>query len=325
MRTLIHDTFGDPAEVITVREVEDPRPAAGELLLRTVLAPIHHHDLWTIRGSYGVKPELPARPGSEAVAIIEELGEGVEGLEVGQRVAVASAPGAWSERFTAPAAAAIPLPDALPDEAAAQLVAMPFSAVSLLDFLDLEAGDVLVQNAATGAVGRLLAQFAVARGVRVIGLARRESGVEELAAQGITDVVATDTEGWEDRARELIGEGTVRVGLDSVGGEAATQVLNLLSDGGRLVVFGAMAASTMALPSGPIIFRDLTVEGFWGARVSAEMEPAHRAELMREIITRLLSGEATLPVAATYPLEEAAEAVRATLGDARGGKVLLRP
>ena len=80
MRTLIHDTFGDPAEVITVREVEDPRPAAGELLLRTVLAPIHHHDLWTIRGSYGVKPELPARPGSEAVAIIEELGEGVEGF-----------------------------------------------------------------------------------------------------------------------------------------------------------------------------------------------------------------------------------------------------
>lgn len=325
MRTLIHDTFGDPAEVLTLREVEDPHPGPGQVLLRTVLAPIHHHDLWTIRGSYGVRPELPARPGSEAVAVVEELGEGVDGPAVGTRVAVASAPGAWAERFTAPAAGVIPLPAELPDEAAAQLVAMPFSAVSLLDHLGLEPGAVLVQNAATGAVGRLLAQFAVARGVRVVGLVRRSDGVQELADQGITDVVATDTEGWEDRARELIGADGASVGLDSVGGEAATQVLSLLGTGGRLVVFGAMAASTMALPSGPIIFRGLTVEGFWGAKVSADMEPAHRAELMREIVAGLLSGAATLPVAGTFPLEEAADAVRATLGAARGGKVLLRP
>ena len=263
--------------------------------------------------------------GSEAVAVGEALGEGVEGRAVGDRVAATGITGAWAELFTAPASSLIPVPAELPDESAAQLVAMPFSAVSLLEHLDLAPGEVLVQNAATGAVGRLVAQFARLRGIRVISLVRRSSGVEELAAQGIGDVVATDREDWQEQARALIGEAHVAAGLDSVGGEAAGQVLSLLGDGGRLVVFGAMGGSTMALPSGPIIFRDLKVEGFWGARVSAEMAPEVRRRLIGEILSGLLSGEVTLPVAATFPLDEVAAAVAATLTDGRQGKVLLHP
>lgn len=324
MLTVTYDRFGDPADVLRTAEVDSPVPAPGEALLRMVLSPVHHHDLWTIRGSYGVRPELPSGAGSEAVAVVEALGEGVEGLALGDRVAASAVTGAWAELFTAPAASLIPLPEQLHDEAAAQLVAMPFSAVSLLEHLGLERGEVLVQNAATGAVGRLVAQFARSRGIRVISLVRRGSGVEELAAQGIGDVVATDQEGWQEQARALIGDARVPAGLDSVGGEAAGQVLSLIEDGGRLVVFGAMGGSTMALPSGPIIFRDLHVEGFWGARVSREMSPEVRRRLIGEILSGLLSGEVTLPVADVLGLDEVTGAVAATLTDGRRGKVLLR-
>ena len=325
MLTVTYDRFGDPADVLRTAEVDSPVPAPGEALLRMVLSPVHHHDLWTIRGSYGVRPELPSGAGSEAVAVVEALGEGVEGLALGDRVAASAVTGAWAELFTAPAASLIPLPEQLPDEAAAQLVAMPFSAVSLLEHLGLERGEVLVQNAATGAVGRLVAQFARSRGIRVISLVRRGSGVEELAAQGIGDTVATDRPDWEDRARELIGDAHVAAGLDSVGGEAAGQVMRLLGDGGRLVVFGAMGGSTMALPSGPIIFRDLRVEGFWGARVSQELSAEVRRRLIGEILSGLLSGEVTLPVAGVFDLEQVTDAISATLTDGRVGKVLLRP
>jgi len=325
MRTLSYDQFGEPADVLRTEEVDAPTPAAGEALLRMVLSPIHHHDLWTIRGSYGVRPELPARPGSEAVAIVEALGEGARGVAVGDRVAATAVPGTWAELFTAPVTSLIPLPAELPDEAAAQLVAMPFSAVSLLEHLALAPGEVLVQNAATGAVGRLVAQFAAARGLRVISLVRRTDGIAELAEQGIGDVVATDHADWEAQARALIGDAHVAAGLDSVGGEAAAQVMTLIGDGGRLVVFGAMGGPVMSLPSGPIIFRDLRVEGFWGARVSTRMDAALRRRLVEEILRGLLSGQATLPVAATFGLDEAADAVAATLTDGRRGKVLLRP
>ncbi|MEV9509286.1 alcohol dehydrogenase catalytic domain-containing protein, partial [Klebsiella variicola] len=94
---------------------------------------------WTIRGTYGYKPELPARAGTEAVGIVDALGEGVEGLEIGQRVATGGTFGVWAEYVVAPAAGLIPVADALPDEMAAQLVSMPFSAISLLHSHDLKA------------------------------------------------------------------------------------------------------------------------------------------------------------------------------------------
>ncbi|MBK0330778.1 zinc-binding dehydrogenase [Brachybacterium sp. MASK1Z-5] len=325
MRAVTHQSFGEPTDVLDVTEVAEPSPGPGEVLVRMVLSPIHNHDLWTVRGTYGVKPELPARAGTEAVGVVEQLGEGVTQLVTGQRVVATSQLGVWAERFTAPAASLIPVPENLADEVAAQLAAMPFSAISLLERLDLEPGQTLVQNAANGAVGRLVAQFARARGINVVGLVRRSAGVEELAAQGITGVVATDEDGWEDRARALIGDSTAPVGIDSVGGEAAGQVLSLLADGGRLVVFGAMAAPVMSIPSGPVIFRDLHIEGFWGAQVSKDMPADQRAELFGEIITRLLDGSVTLPVAATYSLEDVRDAAAANFDVGRVGKVLLRP
>jgi NADPH2:quinone reductase len=160
MRALIHNEFGDPAEVLAVETVATPEPGSGEVRVRTLLSPIHNHDLWTIRGTYGFKPELPARAGTEAVGVVDALGEGVTGLEIGQRVATGGTFGVWAEYFIAKAAGLIPVGDAISDEVAAQLVSMPFSAISLLDTLDLAEGDWLVQNAANGAVGRLVAQLA---------------------------------------------------------------------------------------------------------------------------------------------------------------------
>jgi NADPH:quinone reductase-like Zn-dependent oxidoreductase len=97
MRSAIHTTFGEPADVLELGDRPAPQPGAGEVRIKTSLAPIHNHDLWTIRGRYGYKPELPAIGGSEAVGIVDALGEGVEGVTVGQRVAVASVHGTWAE------------------------------------------------------------------------------------------------------------------------------------------------------------------------------------------------------------------------------------
>jgi NADPH:quinone reductase-like Zn-dependent oxidoreductase len=324
MRALIHHSFGDPAQVLGVEYVETPQPGPGEVLVRTVLSPIHNHDLWTVRGTYGFKPELPARAGTEAVGVVEAVGEGVTGFAPGQRVATGGSFGAWAEFFVAKAGALIPVPEGLSDEVAAQLVAMPFSAISLLDFLQLNEGDWLVQNAANGAVGRLLAQLAAARGINVIGLVRRSSGVQELASQGIERVVATDDEGWCEQVAQLTGGAPIVVGVDSVGGQASGDVLSLLAENGTLVVFGAMASPTMQIGSGDVIFKQATVKGFWGSKVSATMTAAKRGELFGELIQRIGSGALTLPVEATYSFDDISAAAAAN-AEPRVGKVLLRP
>jgi len=131
MKTISYSTFGTPVEVLSVTDVSAPQPGAGEVLVRMTASPIHNHDLWTIRGSYGYKPELPATAGSEAAGVVEAVGAGVDEKLIGQRIAAAGVPGAWAESFVVPAAGIVPLPDAVSDDVGSQLLAMPLSASSI--------------------------------------------------------------------------------------------------------------------------------------------------------------------------------------------------
>ena len=325
MRSALYSAFGNPAEVLVAGDSPLPEPGPGEVRIRTRLAPIHNHDLWTIRGQYGYKPTLPAIGGSEGVGVIDALGEGVEGLQLGQRVNAASGRGTWADSFLASARMAIPLPDAIPDEVAAQLVAMPLSALMLLEFLAVDPGQWIVQNAANGAVGKTLAMLARARGVNVLSLVRRDAGIDEMAAVGVENVVSTAQDDWRDTARAILGEGRAHAAVDSVGGQASADLVSLLGMDGVLVSFGSMGGEPMVIPSGDVIFRHLVVKGFWGSKVSREMSAADKRRLVGELIQRALAGELKLPVDAVYDLGDAAKAAAESLRPGRGGKVLLRP
>jgi NADPH:quinone reductase-like Zn-dependent oxidoreductase len=323
MRALIHSAFGDPTEVLEVAERPLPEPGPGEVRVRTVLATIHNHDLWTIRGTYGFKPDLPAASGTEAVGIVDALGEGVDTLKVGQRVS-GGAFGVWAEYFVAKAAGLIPVPEAISDETAAQLVSMPFSALALLDSLDLEPGDWMVQNTANGAVGKLVAQFAPARGIHVLGLVRRDAGIDELSALGIHHIVSTESADWRVRAAEVLDGAAPPAAVDSIGGRAAGELLSLLGEGGTLVSFGAMESALLQISSGDLIFKQATVKGFWASTVSRTMDAATRGALFGELLQRVGSGDVPLPVEAVYPFERAREAAAASAVPGRAGKILLR-
>jgi NADPH:quinone reductase len=118
MRTTVYSRYGDPADVLAIEDAPVPQPGPGEVRIRMVMASIHNHDLLTIRGEYGVKPDLPAFAGSEATGIVDALGDGVTHLQIGQRVA-ASGKGTWSDHYLAQAASVVPLPGQIPDSAAA--------------------------------------------------------------------------------------------------------------------------------------------------------------------------------------------------------------
>lgn len=325
MLSALHATFGEPADVLVAADTPAPQPQAGDLQIRTLLAPIHNHDLWTIRGKYGYKPPLPAVAGSEAVGIIEALGEGVAGFQIGQRVAVAGAHGTWTERFVAPSTLAVPLPAAVPDEIAAQLLAMPLSALFLLDFLQVKAGQWIIQNTANGAVGKTLAILAKARGVDVINLVRRDEAVAELAALGIEHAVSTSHDGWQQQVQQRVGGAVIVAGVDSIGGQASGEMMALLGEGGALVAFGRISGEPMQIDATDLIFRQVTVRGFWASLVSQRLEAGHKRRLVGELLTQAAQGALVLPVQGIYGLAEVGQAVAASLVPGRQGKVLLRP
>ncbi len=298
MRAAIHNTFGDPILLMHMVDTTTPDPAPGQVLVKMIMSPIHNHDLWTIRGEYGYKPDLPtAVGGSEAVGMITDVGAGVDEALIGQRIAVASVHGTWAEYFVAPANGVMPLPAAISDTLGAQLVAMPFSAISLLETLNVSEGDWIVQTAANGAVGKIMAILGKARGLNLLNLVRRPEAIAELQAMGMEHVLSTSDVGWKEQAQAIIGDAGARAAIDSVGGTVATDLTELLGDEGQLVIFGSATGTPLALNSG----------------------------LMTELVGLALSGDLIMGDGGVYSLEEVTPAMIAAVTPGRFGKVMLRP
>ena len=325
MRSATYNEFGRPTDVLSLGDRPIPEPKANEVRVKTVLASIHNHDLLTIRGKYGFKPTIPAIGGSEAVGIIDAVGSEVKNLTVGQRVAAASVQATWAEYFVAPEHMIFPIPDSLEDEMAAQLIAMPLSALMLLEFLEVERGQWIIHNAANGAVGKSLAMLAAARGIHTINVVRSSDAIEELAALNIKHNVNTDDADWKEQVKAIIGDDKISAAVDSVGGEDSGDLLSLLGHYGTFAVFGAMSGKPMVLNSTHMIFKQATIKGFWGSKLSQEMSIETKQRLVDELIERAVNGQLKLPTEATFDLADILKAVDGKLQAGKNGKVLLKP
>lgn len=325
MKAVHLEKFGDPATVVSATEYPIPTAGAGQVLVRMVMAPIHNHDLWIIRGEYGVKPELPAIAGTEATGYIEAVGEGVDSALIGQRVTGGGITEAWAEYFVAAAGSVISVPEAISDEAAAQLIAMPFSAITLLEFLNVQPGDWVVQTAANGAVGKIFVALAKSRGVKTLNLVRRPEAVAELTALGIENVISTSDSDWIAKAQAIIGKAGARAAVDSVGGDIVPGLTELLGDKGLLVTFGSATGGNIQLPAAAMMFKRLTVKGFWGHMVAEEMSVADRQRLFGELVGLVLAGSLDLTAGGVFSLDQAKDAMVAAVTPGRTGKIMLRP
>ncbi|WP_378945742.1 zinc-binding dehydrogenase [Paracoccus sp. R86501] len=325
MRSVRYDQFGEPAQVLGMTDTARPEPGPGQVLMRVIMSPIHNHDLWTIKGQYGVKPDLPATAGSEAVGIVEAVGRDVDPALKGKRIAAAGLQGSWAEYALAQASGAIPVPEDMPDEAAAQLIAMPFSAITLLEFLNVEAGDWVVQTAANGAVGKIMTVLAESRGIKLLNLVRRQGAAEDLAELGITNVISTDSDDWVEQARKFIGDDSARAAIDSVGGDIVPGLIELLGEDGLLVTFGTATNGPLEMPGSQLIFKQLTVKGFWGSKVMAATKPEDAQRMFGELIGLVMNGKLKLPSGGEFGLDQPAEAVDAATTPGRDGKIMFKP
>lgn len=321
MKSATYSQFGAPETVLAAAEGDKPTAGPGQVVVRMVLSPIHNHDLWTVSGSYGVKPALPAVGGTEAVGVVDAVGEGVINVSVGQRVA-GSAEKTWAEYYVADARRLVPVPASVDDETACQLVAMPLSTKMLIDVLDVKAGDWIAINAANGAVGKLLTQYGAEKGINVLGLVRREAAVAEMAAIGNTNIVATESAGWQDKVKAITGGAPIVRGVESLGGEGSAQLVSILANGAELISFGTMTGKPLMLSAGDLIFRNITVKGFWGAK--SPLKPERIGELLGELVRDAASGKLKLEIEKAYPIDQAAEAAKASAEPGRKGKIAIR-
>jgi NADPH:quinone reductase-like Zn-dependent oxidoreductase len=324
MKTVVFESFGSPAKVLHTAEAAMPEPGPGQVRVKLVLSPIHNHDLMIVTGHYGVKPNLPHHPGTEALGIVDKLGEGVSNVAVGDRV-TGGASSAWSEFYLANAAGLVTVPAEIDDATACQLTSMPMSAVRLLVDLDVKPGDWIIQNAANGAVGKMVAKLAGEKGIHVLNLVRREDAVAELLAEGIGNTVSTETEDWPERVRSVTGGAPIIRAVDSIGGRAADELVSLMAEGSRLVSFGALSGRPIQVNAENLLFKNTTISAFWGARPEKKMTLAELGAARMDLVRRAAAGSLKLPIAEVFPLAQAAEAAESSNTKGRVGKIALRP
>lgn len=326
MRSATYNKFGKPSEVMSITDTPTPEPEANEVRIKTILSSIHNHDLVTIKGQYGNKPDLPAKGGSEAVGTIDALGNEVKDFEKGQRVVVSGVQGTWAEYFVAPADSLIPIPDTIDDEMAAQLIAMPMSALMLIEFLDIEPGQWIIQNAANGAVGESMAMLAAERNIHTINLVRSQESEQELVDLGITgNNVITDNEDWKEQVKKIVGDAPIKGAVDAVGGKAGGDLVSLLGRNGAMAALGGMSGKPLTLNPSDLIFNLSQIKGFWAGGMMQDMSQDKRQRLTQELIESAASGILKLPTGGIYDLDDIQKAVSDDVQSNKKGKILLKP
>jgi len=323
-RALRFHRFGPPAEVLQLEDLPVEEPGPGQVRLRLSHRPINPSDLLTIAGQYGRLPRLPAIPGLEGAGRVEALGEGVRGWRVGDRAIPLGAGGTWRASQLVAATGLLPVPDAVDDATAAQFVVNPVTAwVMLEQELALRPGDWVVQTAAGSALGRMVIQLAQLRGYRTINFVRRPEQVAELRALGGDAVFATGEPDIVARVRELTDGQGARGALEAVGGETGALALRCLRSGGVMLVYGLLSGKPLPLHNGEMLFRGLTVRGYWLSYWFQQTPPAQVATTLQGLMALLADGSLRLAVEATYDLADFRAAVTHAEQPGRQGKILL--
>jgi NADPH:quinone reductase len=302
------EKVGGP-EVMHLVDVDVPKPAASEVRVRHTAIGLNYIDTYHRSGLYPVS--MPSGLGLEAAGVVEDVGQGVTSLKVGDRIAYGSGPiGAYSEVNNLPAAKLIKIPDAISNETAAGMMLKGMTARYLLRATyKVKAGETILMHAAAGGVGLILGQWAKALGVKVIGTTGSDTKIDIAKAHGCTHVINSSKEDIVARVKEITGGKGVPVVYDGVGQATFMTSLDCLSPRGLLVSFGnasgpvksfdpaILAAKGSLYMTRPTLFNYTSTE-------------SDLAETAADLIDVVKSGAVKIPINQRYKLADVVQAHR---------------
>ena len=325
MKRVDIDRYGAPEEVARCVEVDDAgAPGAGEVVFDVLLFPINPADVSFCRGTYRLRPPLPATPGAECIGRVSAAGSGVTHVKPGD-LDINLQRENWAQRRRVQGHDVIPVPAGVDLQQAAMLRINPPTALLLLsDFVELKPGDWIIQNVANSAVGRLVIRLALALGVRTMNVVRRASLFGELKTLG-ADACVVDGPDLADTVKAASGGAPIRLALDAVSGQATARLSGCLAEGGVVVNYGSMSGEDPVMSRAGLIGGGQKLVGFiLGRGLSTRTLDQVRA-MYGELGRQVKDGYLSAPVEKVYPIEEIKAAlVHAQRGE-RSGKILVAP
>ncbi len=317
------ETTGGP-EVMQLVTVDLAQPEAGEVRIKQVAIGLNYIDTYHRSGLYPVK--LPSGLGQEAVGVVEEVGQGVTSLKVGDRVAYGNGPiGAYAQARNIPASRVVKIPPTISDETAAGMMLKGMTVRYLLRATyKVKAGETILLHAAAGGVGLIASQWAKALGATVIGTVGSDAKMETARTHGCAHVINSSTENVVSRVKEITGGKGVPVVYDGVGQTTFMTSLDCLSPRGLLVSFGNASGPVVGVELGILASKGslYVTRPTLGSYIGTEAE---MQETAGDLIDVVQSGKVKIPVNQRYALADVVQAHRDLSGRQTTGTTVLIP
>jgi NADPH2:quinone reductase len=322
MKAIRVHQHGGP-EALAYDDIAQPVPGPGEALVKIEAIGINFIDIYRRMGLYPAA--MPFTLGEEAAGVVAALGSGVTGLQVGDRVAYSSVPGAYAEYAVVPAARLVPIPAGLDSRQAAAAMLQGMTAHYLThSTYPIQPGDQVLVHAAAGGAGMLVVQMAKRRGARVFGTVSTEAKADLARAAGVDEAILYTQVDFEAEIKRLTDGRGLDVVYDSVGQTTFDKSLNCLRPRGYLVLFGQSSG-----PVAPLNPQILNSKGsLFLTRPTLGHYIATRDELLEragDVLGWIVAGELKLRIDSEFPLAQAAEAQRKLESRVTSGKLLLIP
>ena len=326
MKQVLLDGYGRPEEVARCADVPDVgAPGPGEVVLDVLAFPINPADVSFCRGTYRLKPPLPATPGAECVGRVTAVGTGVSGVSPGDLVINLQREN-WAQKRRVKAGDVVTVPPRMDLRQAAMLRINPPTALLLLtDVVELGPGDWVIQNVANSAVGRLVIGLARARRVRTVNVVRRDALFAELKALG-ADACAVDGPELAEAVTRQTGGAPIRLGLDAVAGRATARLSACVGEGGVVCNYGSMSGEDPVMSRAALTSGGQTLVGFILGRGLARRSPEQVRAIYADLGERIVAGAVpAAPIERVYAIEEIKAALAHAQRGERGGKILVAP
>jgi NADPH:quinone reductase len=324
MRVAQFREFGGP-QALRLEEVEEPRPGAGEILIKVTAVGLNFFDTLILRNQYQVTPSLPFSPGAEIAGTVAELGAGVTELQMGQRVVAFIGGNGCREKVVTKARNAIPIPDGVSEEVAAGIPITYGTALhAFKDRASLKSGETVAVLGAAGGAGIAAVEIAKLLGARVIAVASSGDKLAFARERGADQGLNYEEEDLKRRLKEMTGGKGVDVLYDPVGGEYAEPALRAMAWEGRYLVLGFASGTIPKIPLNLVLLKGCAVVGvFWTSFVERNPE-LHRAN-MALLLDWCRQGRIAPHIDASFALVETAKAISLIEGRKVTGKVIVNP
>jgi NADPH2:quinone reductase len=324
MKAMVATRWSEPSE-LEYRDVPDPAPGAGQVLLETRAVGCNFPDILMIEGKYQVKPPLPFVPGHEIAGIVRAVGAGVTRVRPGERVIANLEWGGYAEQAVAAAARVYPIPDAMPfDQAAALFVVYQTGYCALVQRAALQPGEWLLVHGAAGGVGLAAVQLGKALGAHVIATAGTPEKLEVARQSGADVLIDYRTEDWIERVKAVTGGEGADVVYDPVGGDVFDGSTKCLAFEGRLLTIGFAGGRIPTVAVNRLLLKNVSVVGVHWGYYQRRGSPLVQ-EWMDTLLALYAKGQIRPVIYRAYPLREAAAALGALSARESYGKVVLVP